>query len=97
MLNATNIIQYYFLSCLYKSIIFLIFTNITASHFPLFSLYFPSYIYSYDLFIRGQEICSGAQRCHEPVSTYVRYLGSWVQIPYKLTILHENYSFYIFI
>jgi aspartyl-tRNA synthetase len=22
---------------------------------------------SYDLFIRGQEICSGAQRCHEPV------------------------------
>jgi aspartyl/asparaginyl-tRNA synthetase len=23
---------------------------------------------SYDLFIRGQEICSGAQRCHDPVS-----------------------------
>jgi aspartyl-tRNA synthetase len=26
---------------------------------------------SYDLFIRGQEICSGAQRCHDPVSTYI--------------------------
>jgi aspartyl-tRNA synthetase len=25
------------------------------------------YSNSYDLFIRGQEICSGAQRCHEPV------------------------------
>lgn len=22
---------------------------------------------SYDMFIRGQEICSGAQRCHDPV------------------------------
>jgi aspartyl-tRNA synthetase len=29
----------------------------------------PLYSNSYDLFIRGQEICSGAQRCHEPVST----------------------------
>jgi len=28
----------------------------------------PLYSNSYDLFIRGQEICSGAQRCHEPVS-----------------------------
>lgn len=25
----------------------------------------PSYSNSYDVFIRGQEICSGAQRCHE--------------------------------
>jgi aspartyl/asparaginyl-tRNA synthetase len=27
----------------------------------------PLYSNSYDLFIRGQEICSGAQRCHETV------------------------------
>jgi len=27
----------------------------------------PLYSNSYDLFLRGQEICSGAQRCHEPV------------------------------
>lgn len=26
------------------------------------------YSNSYDLFIRGQEICSGAQRCHDPVT-----------------------------
>ena len=26
------------------------------------------YSNSYDLFIRGQEICSGAQRCHDAVS-----------------------------
>jgi aspartyl/asparaginyl-tRNA synthetase len=26
-----------------------------------------SYSNSYDIFLRGQEICSGAQRCHEPV------------------------------
>lgn len=26
----------------------------------------PQYSNSYDLFLRGQEICSGAQRCHEP-------------------------------
>jgi aspartyl/asparaginyl-tRNA synthetase len=25
----------------------------------------PLYSNSYDMFIRGQEICSGAQRCHE--------------------------------
>jgi len=24
------------------------------------------YSNSYDIFIRGQEICSGAQRCHDP-------------------------------
>lgn len=29
----------------------------------------PRYSNSYDLFIRGQEICSGAQRCHDPVSS----------------------------
>lgn len=28
----------------------------------------PLYSNSYDLFLRGQEICSGAQRCHDPVS-----------------------------
>ena len=28
----------------------------------------PRYSNSYDIFIRGQEICSGAQRCHDPVS-----------------------------
>jgi len=27
----------------------------------------PRYSNSYDLFIRGQEICSGAQRCHDAV------------------------------
>ncbi len=27
----------------------------------------PDWSNSYDLFIRGQEICSGAQRCHDPV------------------------------
>lgn len=27
----------------------------------------PEYSNSYDLFLRGQEICSGAQRCHDPV------------------------------
>jgi aspartyl-tRNA synthetase len=27
-----------------------------------------NYSNSYDIFLRGQEICSGAQRCHEPVS-----------------------------
>ena len=26
----------------------------------------PVYSNSYDMFIRGQEICSGAQRCHDP-------------------------------
>lgn len=26
----------------------------------------PRYSNSYDIFIRGQEICSGAQRCHDP-------------------------------
>jgi len=26
----------------------------------------PRYSNSYDLFLRGQEICSGAQRCHDP-------------------------------
>lgn len=26
----------------------------------------PKYSNSYDIFIRGQEICSGAQRCHDP-------------------------------
>ena len=26
----------------------------------------PLYSNSYDMFIRGQEICSGAQRCHDP-------------------------------
>ncbi|KAL3922705.1 MAG: hypothetical protein SGILL_002061 [Bacillariaceae sp.] len=26
----------------------------------------PTYSNSYDIFIRGQEICSGAQRCHDP-------------------------------
>ena len=30
----------------------------------------PLYSNSYDIFIRGQEICSGAQRCHDPVSSY---------------------------
>lgn len=28
----------------------------------------PLYSNSYDIFLRGQEICSGAQRCHDPVS-----------------------------
>jgi aspartyl-tRNA synthetase len=27
----------------------------------------PKYSNSYDIFLRGQEICSGAQRCHDPV------------------------------
>ncbi len=31
----------------------------------------PQFSNSYDLFIRGQEICSGAQRCHDPVSSRV--------------------------
>ena len=26
----------------------------------------PKFSNSYDIFIRGQEICSGAQRCHDP-------------------------------
>ena len=26
----------------------------------------PDFSNSYDIFIRGQEICSGAQRCHDP-------------------------------
>jgi len=26
----------------------------------------PDFSNSYDMFIRGQEICSGAQRCHDP-------------------------------
>lgn len=36
---------------------------------PFYTMLSPSnplYSNSYDLFIRGQEICSGAQRCHEP-------------------------------
>ncbi len=28
---------------------------------------------SYDMFIRGQEICSGAQRCHDVVSYAMLY------------------------
>jgi aspartyl/asparaginyl-tRNA synthetase len=31
------------------------------------NLVHPQYSNSYDLFLRGQEICSGAQRCHDPV------------------------------
>ena len=27
----------------------------------------PAFSNSYDIFLRGQEICSGAQRCHDPV------------------------------
>ena len=42
----------------------------------------PLYSNSYDLFIRGQEICSGAQRCHEAVSgcmcTTIRGCVMWV-------------------
>mmetsp|Transcript_2763 Transcript_2763/g.4249 ORF Transcript_2763/g.4249 Transcript_2763/m.4249 type:complete len:158 (+) Transcript_2763:143-616(+) len=30
----------------------------------------PLHSNSYDLFIRGQEICSGAQRCHIPVRSF---------------------------
>ena len=30
----------------------------------------PNMSNSYDLFIRGQEICSGAQRCHDPVKAH---------------------------
>lgn len=26
----------------------------------------PNFSNSYDIFLRGQEICSGAQRCHDP-------------------------------
>lgn len=28
---------------------------------------------SFDVFIRGQEICSGAQRCHDAVSLFIRF------------------------
>ena len=34
----------------------------------------PDWSNSYDLFIRGQEICSGAQRCHDPVRFACRIL-----------------------
>lgn len=32
------------------------------------------YSNSYDIFLRGQEICSGAQRCHIPVSALAMYI-----------------------
>ena len=44
--------------------------------------HFSASPFSYDLFIRGQEICSGAQRCHVPVS-----------IPYKVPLnLHAHFG-----
>lgn len=49
---------------------------------------------SYDLFIRGQEICSGAQRCHDPVmlaaGTFALYWGIACLLPIVNTRLVLN-------
>jgi len=40
----------------------------------------PNMSNSYDLFIRGQEICSGAQRCHDPVMLEKRILEKGLEL-----------------
>lgn len=49
---------------------------------------------SYDMFIRGQEICSGAQRCHEAplLEQRIRYATSPNPYPYNLSPLTEAQS-----
>lgn len=39
-----------------------------------------TYSNSYDLFLRGQEICSGAQRCHDAVSVVIIYRPMFITI-----------------
>lgn len=44
----------------------------------------PLFSNSYDMFIRGQEICSGAQRCHDPVLLEQRILDKGLDLePFK--------------
>ena len=40
----------------------------------------PDYSNSYDVFIRGQEICSGAQRCHVPELLEKQILGKGMDL-----------------
>jgi len=49
---------------------FFILDQYPASVRPFYTMLMPAdprFSNSYDMFIRGQEICSGAQRCHEAV------------------------------
>ena len=61
----------------------------------------PTRSNSYDLFIRGQEICSGAQRCHDPVRIMsevitLRYLFMYYifYITYLIIVIYMYYLFY---
>lgn len=40
----------------------------------------PEYSNSYDVFLRGQEICSGAQRCHEPTMLEARIKSKGMEV-----------------
>lgn len=53
----------------------------------------PAWSNSYDLFIRGQEICSGAQRCHDPVrlSVFASLLG--IYYIYRGSVVGESVPF----
>ena len=47
----------------------------------------PDHSNSYDIFIRGQEICSGAQRCHEPDLLQRRVLEKGMETPLTISVL----------
>jgi len=54
--------------------------SVVRPFYTMPSMINPLYSNSYDLFIRGQEICSGAQRCHEPEMLKSRILEKGLEL-----------------
>lgn len=50
----------------------------------------PMFSNSYDMFIRGQEICSGAQRCHDVVSSIMSRMISLSDEPSMQDLLEQR-------